>query len=105
MAAAQDTAGDSDATHRGSKPADAPSVPYRRTSQLIYKANPAAHGILIARASAQQGFYNHRLVALRLRHFAVTDNAFQALTILFPVNLCIAIGSRVSRLTIIDTEC
>ncbi len=53
----------------------------------------------------QQGFYNHRLVALRLRHFVVTDNAFQALTILFPANLCIAIGSRVSRLTIIDTEC
>ena len=105
MAAAQDTAGDSDATHRGSKPADAPSVPYRHTSQLIYKANPAAHGILIARISAQQGFYNHRLVALRLRHFVVTDNAFQALTILFPANLCIAIGSRVSRLTIIDTEC
>ena len=36
------------------------------------------------------------LVALRLRHFVVTDNAFQALTILFPANLYIAIGSRVS---------
>ena len=94
MAAAQDTARDSGATHRAVN-RQAP-VPYRHTSQLIYKANPAAHGILIARTSVQQGFYNHRLVALRLRHFVVTDNAFQALTILFPANLCIAIGSRVS---------
>ena len=43
----------------------------------------------------QQGFYNHRLVALRLWHFVVTDNAFQALTILFPANLYIAIGGAI----------
>ena len=96
MAAAQDTAGDSGAKPRSSKTPEAPSVPYRCTLQLLYKASPAGHEILIARTSAQQGVYNHRLVALRLWHFAVTDNAFQALTILFPANLYIAIGSRVS---------